>query len=462
MAARESQGLQITLGVFVVLTLLLCVASYFLFDGYRTQMARADAAVADAATEESNARKVITENTELKRTLGAQPDASREDIQLEFQRQIAVNDHPEEYQNYHAAMTAMNNLVHEKTRQDVANKANMAALLARLEDAEKAKKAQNDVFAKMAKDAEDDRDDQTTQFAADRSQLEQDRGELNNQLASMRTTVATATEEATTAIKDAGEQVTEIDNLNKNLIGELEDLKSETFEVAAGEVYRINQLHGVVWINLGSADSLYRQITFSVYSSDPNDVARRTAKAKIEVTKILGPHLAEARILEDTYADPITPGDLINTPAWSPGEMRRFALAGFMDIDGDSSDDRQLVRDIIAINGGVIDYELTEEGKVEGEVSIDTSYIIVGDAKEGALVGISQVQSRARELGVKVITVDKFLDLAGWKDRTRVLRFGRGESAGFSGKDGEGGEFEFRSPPKRGLPAAKDAKPESR
>jgi hypothetical protein len=460
MAARESQGLQITLGVFVVLTLLLCVAAYFLFDGYRTQRERADAATSDAQTKEATARTAIGENTEFKRMLGFEQDASLQDISQEFQRQ--VKDVPPENRSYRAAVTFMDNLLRAKNNQEVQNKAEMEVLLDRLSRAEAAKKAQNDQFESTAKAAETDRDQQTTQFGADRTKLEQERDKLNGDLVAMRTTVEQETEKAANVIKDAKDQVTDVNSRNVLLTEELKDLKSETFEVAAGEVYRVNQLHGVVWINLGSADSLHRQVTFSVYSSDPNDVARRTVKAKIEVTKIMGPHLAEARILEDTHTDPITPGDLINTPLWSPGQMRRFALAGFMDIDGDSTDDRQLIRDIIAINGGAIDAELTDKGEVEGKVTIETNYIVVGDEDEGALVGISDVRSRARELGVEVITVDRFLDLAGWKDKTHVLRFGRGESAGSSRIEGGDSQFEFRSPPKRDLPAAKYAKPESR
>ncbi|MCA9102627.1 MAG: hypothetical protein R3C10_19425 [Pirellulales bacterium] len=460
MAARESQGLQITLGVMFVITLLLCVATYFLFTGYRTQRDRAEQLASDNQDLQQSTRTAVDENSEFRRILGFEDGAELSVIKAAFEGQ--VRDVPPQNRSYRQALTYMDNLLHDLVDRRSQWETEMASLRDRLAQAEAAKTAQNDAYLAAQQAAEKDRDNQTQQFQTDRSKLESEKSELDQQLAMMRTTVEQETEKAKAVQDDAKNQVTEIDNLNKNLKDELEKLKSETFEVAAGEVYRVNQGQGVVWVNLGSSDSLRRQVTFSVYSSDPNDVARRAAKAKIEVTRILGPHLAEARILEDTYADPITPGDLINSSAWSPGRARHFALAGFMDIDGDSTDDRQLVRDIIAINGGVIDAELNDEGKIEGKVTIDTDYIIVGAEKEGALIGVSEIQSRARELGVDVITVDRFLDLAGWKDKTNVLRFGVGESAGASRNKPEEGTFQFRSPPRNRLPDAKYAKPESR
>ena len=78
----------------------------------------------------------------------------------------------------------------------------------------------------------------------------------------------------------------------------------------------------------------------------------------IEVTHLLSPHLAEARIVEDDLSNPLMPGDQIFSPSWEPGRAEHFALAGFIDIDGDGNSDRQRVHDLIALNGGVIDEEV--------------------------------------------------------------------------------------------------------
>ena len=72
----------------------------------------------------------------------------------------------------------------------------------------------------------------------------------------------------------------------------------------------------------------------------------------------LGDRLSEARILEDTPSNPIIGGDVIHTPAWSPGQRVHFALAMKMDINKDGIDDYEMVKNIIQMNGGVIDAEL--------------------------------------------------------------------------------------------------------
>ena len=113
----------------------------------------------------------------------------------------------------------------------------------------------------------------------------------------------------------------------------------------------------MVWIDVGRADGLLRQTTFSVYDHDENGVSTATPKARIEVIA-LGDRLSEARILEDTPANPIISGDVIHTPAWSPGQRVHFALAMKMDINKDRIDDYEMIKNIIQMNGGVIDAEL--------------------------------------------------------------------------------------------------------
>jgi hypothetical protein len=85
----------------------------------------------------------------------------------------------------------------------------------------------------------------------------------------------------------------------------------------------VDQRSRTVWINLGRADGLDRQTAFGVYSGDADEMGKAKKKATIEVTKITGDHSAEARITEDKAADPITPGDKVFTPLWSPGVPER-------------------------------------------------------------------------------------------------------------------------------------------
>ena len=70
------------------------------------------------------------------------------------------------------------------------------------------------------------------------------------------------------------------------------------------------------------------------YPADLSNLKIEGNKGSIEVTHVLGDHLAEARVTDDKLADPILPGDKVYTPLWNPGQKRHFALAGFFNIDG--------------------------------------------------------------------------------------------------------------------------------
>ncbi len=61
-------------------------------------------------------------------------------------------------------------------------------------------------------------------------------------------------------------------------------------------------------------------------------------KGGIEISRILGDHLAEARIVDDNISDPLLPGDVVHTALWTPGVREKFAFTDGMDIDGDGTD----------------------------------------------------------------------------------------------------------------------------
>lgn len=85
-------------------------------------------------------------------------------------------------------------------------------------------------------------------------------------------------------------------------------------------------------------------------------------KAGIEVIRVMDAHLSGAnRPRQNGQSD--LPGDRLYTPVWQPGRRLRFALTGFMDIDGDGSNDRELVRNLILLNDGMIDAEQGDDGK---------------------------------------------------------------------------------------------------
>ena len=149
---------------------------------------------------------------------------------------------------------------------------------------------------------------------------------------------------------------------------------AESFEVADGRITWVNQ-NGTVWINVGSADAIRRQVTFNVYDADENDADRAVKKGSIEVTRVMGDHSAEARITQDSPTNPILTGDNIYSPVWHRGKKLRFAFAGVIDFDDDGVSDLKLARELIELNGGVVDAYLDDNGKIVKDITPNTRYL---------------------------------------------------------------------------------------
>jgi hypothetical protein len=247
------------------------------------------------------------------------------------------------------------------------------------------------------------------------------------------------------ADKDFQSQQTRIDTMQKDLDNLREKLLAATkdgpsHEAPDGEITWVSQRQRAVWINVGHADGLTRQTTFSVYDHDENGVASAKRKGRIEVINITQPHLAECRILEDEIKNPILPGDKIFTPAWSPGQHLHFAINGALFIDADKNPDNDEVRAIIELNGGEVDAELKPDGTISGKgINIQTRYLIRGKApsekdysgEEGkrAFENWSIMTKKAEDYGVEIIDISRFLNMMGWKAQDRTTSLGGRKTA---------------------------------
>ncbi|MCA9270585.1 MAG: hypothetical protein KDA41_19015, partial [Planctomycetales bacterium] len=136
-------------------------------------------------------------------------------------------------------------------------------------------------------------------------------------------------------------------------------------------------------------------------------------------------------------ADPILSGDLLFTPLWQPGENRRFALAGVLDIDGDGDDDSATLRAMIEKTKGTIEAAVAADGRRTGKLTPATRYLVVGEAPSGAgseaIESYGQLLREARELGIDQISPSKLLDLVG-QGSGRVVRLGPERSRAATGR----------------------------
>jgi len=279
-----------------------------------------------------------------------------------------------------------------------------------------------------------DRDEIVSQKDAELTQLRGDyqsaltqKGAIEDQMVSMR--------------KGFEEELAQLTKFNTSLRQELDEVNQVSFEVGDGEIRRVNNNTRSVWINLGDADSLRTQTTFSVYDHDHHGVARgpEDIKGRIEVVRILGPHLSQARILEEDLLRPMSEEDVVYTPVWSAGLTESFAFVGEIDFDGDGQSDRSQLHDILEQSGANISVEIDYDGyriPEDAVITKDTKFLILGHFPDPAnyaaedpnrerisriLNEAKQMETRAERQGVRKLSLNEFLAFMGYRPTQRLF-----------------------------------------
>ena len=210
-------------------------------------------------------------------------------------------------------------------------------------------------------------------------------------------------------------------------------LSRESFETPDGEITHVSLRDDIVYVNLGSDHGIRRQMMFSVYRPNTNDVTSEYAKATIEIMEIIDRDLSKARIITDEIRDPIMPNDLIYTPLWRPYEHLSFALLAGLDVDEDGESDVDLIRRLIEIHGGVVDAYIDDEGIAHGGIDAETRFLVRGSlmtelATEAQLAANTGFIEEADRLGVKSMQLTDLLRMTGY--RKTAPDVGYGEFAG--------------------------------
>lgn len=192
------------------------------------------------------------------------------------------------------------------------------------------------------------------------------------------------------------------------------------------------------YINLGSADGLQPQVTFNVHELGPDGRLKEIPKGKLEVVRIVGPHLALARITvqatkSEREKNPITKGDYLFNHQWSPFARKRVFLAGLADMNGTGSDSTREFKQLLKRQGVDLVGEIkasNEKGLPTqiGDVNSRVDYLILGETlddvnhprrKEAQFKAeFSKLQrtlrDKARNIGVPVLTLRKYLQMIGY------------------------------------------------
>jgi hypothetical protein len=276
--------------------------------------------------------------------------------------------------------------------------------------------------------------------------------------------------------KDSESQIGRLEDINDFLTDAVRKRERITYDRPDGLVRWVDNDSGLVWINLGRDDKLTTRTQFSIYKQSHRGVGRPSApantaddseatddagdrfspgfediKGSVEVTRVIGAHLAEARILKYDIYDPIQPDDLVYTPLWAPGRPASFAFVGLVDFDNDGASNRDELHEMISGIGGQIIHEVLDDGQrvfytefpgkshpfteEDATITLQMKYLVIGkipDLSEAAsdlekqqfrqiITHHKKMVAEARETAVRRINLSDFLAHIGYVPRRRLF-----------------------------------------
>jgi DNA-binding protein H-NS len=434
--ARENQGLQISLIIFVMLTVVMSVMTFVFFRKYDDAYSKAREATDHAIKSDAAKEDLASECKDLKHMIGYPPTKSKQEMARQFEEDMKPFAHwPEDVRYYSTINTQLLATLKAKDNEIAARDRKLEQQKMEYAQHEETWKGQIATFEKAATEAGSKLVDVTKEADQGRQETMEQQQKLTAVLDNAKKIMREENEKSKEEIQKLHGTIDQYAGINVTLNRKLGSYTRTYPDRFCGEIRFVNQHEGTVWIDRGWADGLDRQVTFSVYSGDATDLAKAAKKASIEVTKVTDEHVAMARILDDKSTDPIVPGDKLFTPAWAPGEQKHFALVGFLDLNGDGRDDHQGVKNLILLHRGVIDCDVDEKGKRTGEMTVNTNYLIRGETptekgQPEVMTAYTHLTTEADRLGVRTISLSDLKEQMGYRNQSPVKRFGAAGPAG--------------------------------
>jgi hypothetical protein len=137
-------------------------------------------------------------------------------------------------------------------------------------------------------------------------------------------------------------------------------------------IIRVDLQNGLLYLNVGMEDHVYRGLTFAVYDNSAPIPEDGKGKAEVEVFQV-SQNVSAARIIRSTVKNPIVEEDIIANLIWDPKTSNRFIVAGEFDLNGDGDmdpDGIDRIKEMILRWGGIIDEE----------INVNTDFIVIGES----------------------------------------------------------------------------------
>jgi peptidoglycan hydrolase CwlO-like protein len=483
-ASNESQGLKIAVAAFIALSVILSVASYFLYSAYTS----ADAKYTSNMDELNKAKKaqsdILSQYEEMRQKIGTkatESDPAKEEIANHFKKingqfdelvnaataaiqkaqaagagqelqdvrdkiqQIVQSYRSEPSKTYISTLDRISELMQSLSLLSTELSLNYKDLRDKLEGATNVAKQQVDVQIKSAETSKADLDSEHKNHDAERQNLvnkvteqQTDIDKKVTQIANLQADVKRLQDEyshekdqLTTIIRDLRDRAEKVDTI---------------LDHPDGYITFVDYERGEVQLNINRGMGARPQMAMSVFDANAPGIPTEKPKGTIELTKV-GDQFSIARITKTVSPiDPLRTGDIIYTPAWSPNNPTRFALVGKMDVNRDGKDDREELKRMIQEAGGVVDFDLPplEIGKETGKITPRIDWYVIdermpfrdvyGERESEASLSrqtklaqrVGEVQKECRLDGIRPMPIGRLLSFLGYDINTPVI--GRAEN----------------------------------
>jgi hypothetical protein len=264
------------------------------------------------------------------------------------------------------------------------------------------------------------------------------KAKLDEQVENLTRQIAQLTDDKNREVQKLQGDLADFDMKYKRLESKQPDPNILEYAKPQGRIERLDPSGKLAYINLGSADNVRPQLTFSIIGTEPGGKPKRQRKGSLEIARVLGAHSSMATItqVDNPGRDPVVTGDVLFNPVWSPSLREHVAVAGLIDLNGDGRDDTaEFVRDLERQNVVVDAYLDLKDLSVKGPgLSFKTTYLVIGEVpefgsetnilKEGDIRfervreihnKVTDMRTQAVRLGTTVVPLRRFMALMGFK-----------------------------------------------
>lgn len=456
---ESKQGLIITLVFFILATICLGVAAYFGFSeqsAYEKKAAeakkgeetfKAERDYYKAAYMMARGYMGMTEGMEGAETLGTLKEQldrgslgknskDNADVQkwlktLEGSYGWNGNQPQKTLDNTIKTLTTQNqNLTNQMSKADAERKTAKADLQKKDEELQAAHKDFETKLADFMKKSKEEFDKSISDLADLRAEIKRRSDELDK-LKEQGQEEKKATD-GTIARKER--EIADLKNLVKRKQDEMDQFKLKNPEAPPNmrtdwKIVQMDARGTHPYINLGSADHVRPQLTFSIYGVSSDGRPYPQPKGTLEVVSVIAPHLSQARItsVKDRNRDPIVERDVIYNASWNPNIKKHIAVAGIVDLTGDGRDSlMEFMRNLERQNIVVDAYEDPKDGSMKGQITYQTDFLILGglpdrsssgrqgESEKRIVEGRNHMQEEAKKYGVPVKNLVSYLEMIGY------------------------------------------------